>query len=290
LIIDDLDRIDPDQIFRLLNVFSVHIDIEGTENKFSFDKILFCCDASNIRRIFHNRFGVDVDFNGYFDKFYSKEIFYFDNRTEIKKSVFDILSTINPKRKRLWDKQYNRPSDTTSFLLIQYIIENMIISETFSLRQLVRLCDLTYDERIYQIRNVFRSEFTNRNVYVAVVFDFMISIYGNGETFINAVKRTQFSKTESHFCSSYDVFIPNLIMLADYQQNKFQPGIEYTDVKTKTKYSIKNIRLSPFQNTFFANVIKGDKSDWIDSIDIKELILDAFNTYSSLKGDPIHED
>ena len=79
-------------------------------------------------------------------------------------------------------------------------------------------------------------------------------------------------------------------MLADYQQNKFQPGIEYTDVKTKTKYSIKNIRLSPFQNTFFANVIKGDKSDWIDSIDIKELILDAFNTYSSLKGDPIHED
>ncbi len=150
MIIDDLDRIDPDQIFRLLNVFSVHIDIEGTENKFSFDKILFCCDASNIRRIFHNRFGVDVDFNGYFDKFYSKEIFYFDNRTEIKKSVFDILSTINPKRKRLWDKQYNRPSDTTSFLLIQYIIENMIISETFSLRQLVRLCDLTYDERIYQ--------------------------------------------------------------------------------------------------------------------------------------------
>jgi hypothetical protein len=70
LIIDDLDRIDPDQIFRLLNVFSVHFDVDGSENKFGFDNILFCCDANNIRRIFLNRFGTDVDFNGYFDKFY----------------------------------------------------------------------------------------------------------------------------------------------------------------------------------------------------------------------------
>jgi hypothetical protein len=84
LIIDDLDRIDPDQIFRLLNVFSVHFDVGGSENKFGFDKVLFCCDATNIRRIFLNRFGDDVDFNGYFDKFYSREVFYFDNKSEIK--------------------------------------------------------------------------------------------------------------------------------------------------------------------------------------------------------------
>jgi hypothetical protein len=76
LIIDDLDRIDPDQIFRILNIFSVHFDISGSENKFGFDKVLFCCDANNIRRIFANRFGTEVDFNGYFDKFYSTEIFF----------------------------------------------------------------------------------------------------------------------------------------------------------------------------------------------------------------------
>jgi len=290
LVIDDLDRIDPDQIFRLLNVFSVHFDVEGTENKFGFDKILFCCDASNIRRIFHNRFGLDVDFNGYFDKFYSKEIFYFDNRAEIKKSVIEILSTVNPKRKKLWDKQKDLTPDTTTFALIQYLIENMIVSEVFSLRQLVRLNELPYDEKKYQIRNAFKSEFTNHNIHIAVGFDFMISIFGNGEALINAIRRTQFSKTELHFSYSYDRFCADLIMLADFQQNRFQAGVEFVHEKTNTKYTISPNALSSFQKVFFANVIKGDKSDWMGLIDLRELILDAFLIYSSLKGDPIHED
>ena len=51
LIIDDLDRIDPEHIFRILNILSAHNDFCGTkEHKFGFDKIILVCDIDNIRK------------------------------------------------------------------------------------------------------------------------------------------------------------------------------------------------------------------------------------------------
>jgi DNA polymerase III delta prime subunit len=82
LIIDDLDRIDPEHIFRLFNVFAAHFDSSNSDNssnKFDFDKVVFICDVDNIRSIFKHRYGVETDFGGYIDKFYSREIFEFDN-------------------------------------------------------------------------------------------------------------------------------------------------------------------------------------------------------------------
>ena len=51
LIIDDIDRIDPEHVFRILNVFSAHFDLESeTENKFNFDKIIVVCDLIKSRK------------------------------------------------------------------------------------------------------------------------------------------------------------------------------------------------------------------------------------------------
>lgn len=84
LIIDDLDRIDPEHIFRILNIFSAHIDRDDDDsNKFGFDKILFVCDIENIRNIFAAKYGQNTDFSGYIDKFYSSEIFHFNNKVAI---------------------------------------------------------------------------------------------------------------------------------------------------------------------------------------------------------------
>jgi hypothetical protein len=95
LIIDDLDRIDPEHIFRLLNVFSAHFDSTETRtNKFGFDKIIFVCDIENIRKIFYHKYGADVDFNGYINKFYSKEVFEFDLSKEILKKLDNILNPL----------------------------------------------------------------------------------------------------------------------------------------------------------------------------------------------------
>ncbi|MBD0366733.1 MAG: NTPase KAP, partial [Flavisolibacter sp.] len=87
LIIDDLDRIDPEHIFRILNVFAAHLDAPaGLPNKLGFDKVIIVCDINNIKYIFRAKYGQQTDFSGYIDKFFSNEVFYFDNR-EILQSI-----------------------------------------------------------------------------------------------------------------------------------------------------------------------------------------------------------
>ncbi|HBL78032.1 MAG TPA: hypothetical protein DD458_22605, partial [Prolixibacteraceae bacterium] len=97
LVIDDLDRLDPEHIFRLFNVFSAHFDQVNyriaengeklPENKFGFDKIIFVCDIENIRKIFAHKYGEGVDFSGYIDKFYSKQIFYLLHKDAFQKNI-----------------------------------------------------------------------------------------------------------------------------------------------------------------------------------------------------------
>ena len=94
LILDDLERIDPAHIFRILNVFSAHFDLQNNElkNKFGFDKIILVADCKNLKSIFHHIYGRDTDYNGYFDKFYSIEIFEFNNEKIITNFVNEIIS------------------------------------------------------------------------------------------------------------------------------------------------------------------------------------------------------
>ncbi|NQU83693.1 MAG: NTPase KAP, partial [Parcubacteria group bacterium] len=59
LILDDLERIDPEHIFRILNIFSAHFDSQNKElpNKFGFDKIILVADVQNLKSIFHHKYG-----------------------------------------------------------------------------------------------------------------------------------------------------------------------------------------------------------------------------------------
>jgi hypothetical protein len=51
LVIDDLDRIDPEHVFRILNILSAHNNSFGAKNKFDFDYIIIVCDNENIKNI-----------------------------------------------------------------------------------------------------------------------------------------------------------------------------------------------------------------------------------------------
>lgn len=91
LIVDDLDRVDPEHIFRILNIFSAHFDIDTTQNKFDFDKVILVFDENNIGNIFHNKFGMMADYSGYIDKFYSREIFSYNIAAEVEKRIIEFL-------------------------------------------------------------------------------------------------------------------------------------------------------------------------------------------------------
>lgn len=79
LIIEDLDRLDPKHLFRILNVVSAHIDdskqpdIVG--NKFGFNNIVLVMDYDVTKHIFHHFYGEQACYEGYMSKFLSREPF-----------------------------------------------------------------------------------------------------------------------------------------------------------------------------------------------------------------------
>ena len=79
LIIEDLDRLDPKHLFRILNVVSAHIDDSNRPdivgNKFGFNNIVLVMDYDVTKHIFHHFYGAEACYEGYMSKFLSREPF-----------------------------------------------------------------------------------------------------------------------------------------------------------------------------------------------------------------------
>lgn len=135
LVIDDVDRIDPEHIFRIINVFGAHLDIRKNENKFLFDSTILVCDIKNIRGVFMHRYGKFVDFEGYIDKFYSNSIFYYDNITAIINWINGLENT----------SRFHNKNKSSVYTFLFFIITNMSINNLINLRSLIKL-DLKTDE------------------------------------------------------------------------------------------------------------------------------------------------
>lgn len=102
LIIEDLDRIDPAHIFRILNVFSAHFDrynittssnmsSVNSINKFCLDKIVSVCDLDNIKNIYAHVYGKGTDFDGYISKFTNSKVFRYSLHGLLKDYIISIL-------------------------------------------------------------------------------------------------------------------------------------------------------------------------------------------------------
>ena len=74
LIIEDLDRIDPAHLFRIMNVLSSQVDNPyysevPNGNKFGFNKIILVMDYEIARHLFHHFYGKEANYEGYMNKF-----------------------------------------------------------------------------------------------------------------------------------------------------------------------------------------------------------------------------
>lgn len=87
LVIEDMDRLDPAYLFRIMNVFSAHmdygyrsmqpIDSSLVGNKFGVSNVVFVMHEKNTEALFHHFYGECADYDGYMSKFYNKDIFRF---------------------------------------------------------------------------------------------------------------------------------------------------------------------------------------------------------------------
>ncbi len=163
LIIEDLDRMDPDHIFRILNVISAHYDTYSnngdyeSHNKFGFDKIIIVCDIENIRSIFHHKYGMNTNFEGYINKYYSTRPYTFENLTSIKAYLDEKLESYNKKR-------FKDPRIQAYSILLRLLLE----AEELSLREMLKL--LLNDFESFRITSTTSAPFENGQFYKTLLF------------------------------------------------------------------------------------------------------------------------
>ena len=105
LVFEDMDRIDPSHIFRILNVISAQMDYAYkygvspkssnlSGNKFGVDNIVVCLDYDNLKHIFHHFYGPKACFDGYINKFSDKGIFYYSLHEQVQQFYMNELSRV----------------------------------------------------------------------------------------------------------------------------------------------------------------------------------------------------
>ena len=181
LIVDDLDRIDPEHIFRLLNLFSAqtsnyfsaHWPNGHDENRYGFDKIIFVCDIDNIRNIFRAKYGDGVDFAGYIDKFYSIEPYFFNINNMVAQEAHRFVDSVKTE----WtDLNRGHFSSIVRLLLLHNIITLRKLKDTES----------AYWE--YPLRK-FSALDRGSNLLSVGLLDFMLFLYGTKEDALAAINK-----------------------------------------------------------------------------------------------------
>jgi len=164
-----------------MNVFSAHFDQmnywDGESqlvNKFGFDKIIMVCDLDNIRKLFHSFYGVESDFGGYIDKFFSMRIFQFNLKNEILGKIDEIFQHYNDN--------YPRAGGSIQQMVnhIKPIVSDFIDVSAINLRMINHLRDGELKFRNpYTIPNSRYGGLRNYNLIYMQVIDFLMDVFGD---------------------------------------------------------------------------------------------------------------
>lgn len=183
LILDDFDRIDPEHIFRILNVLSAHM--EGNEtNKFGFDHIIVVGDIRNIQSIFHHRYGEQTEFGGYFDKFFTVSPFEFDNSKAITERIPQLLLRIRCEDPEL--KEAIGKGGITKRLM-ERVLARAFDAGRMNLRQL-------YGPILHPFPEAQKGAYNpdplldSRNQCIDIGIKLLIAMYGGKERFLEVLK------------------------------------------------------------------------------------------------------
>ncbi len=216
LIIDDLDRIDPQHAFRLFNVFGAHFDLhEEQKNKFGFDKVVFVCDIRNIRSIFAHNYGSEVDFSGYIDKFFSTQVYQFDNidavvkivKTAIKEA--DYLERAFARFPDMWDSE------------LEFMLSTLLQARALNLRSLFKLSinnQINYHSKKYDLDSVP----VQSDCFLAVVIaDVLVQLVGSPQALYGAFKRCErYTRENKTYLKKYNMwsFLGDVVAFLGYKR------------------------------------------------------------------------
>lgn len=234
LLIDDMDRLDPDHLFRILNVFGNHFAKSNVsrffrnENKFGFNKIITVGDIDNIESIFLHRYGAKADFEGYFSKYFSKDIYGFSkinivNKDKVSDLVPRLIVVENIAQKGFIESSLNPMIDLIFFHLINLLLKKSV----FSLREIYSYIDgkavfvsntFEYEEifpvlskQYYYLASYFKMLFRNnstmfKNIYleeIPICLEDLTKDFKNQVAFVRSALIVEFLRKSKE---NYDLY------------------------------------------------------------------------------------
>ncbi|WMJ74376.1 P-loop NTPase fold protein [Cytophagaceae bacterium ABcell3] len=269
LIIDDLDRIDPEHIFRLLNVFAAHFDIDEEENKFGFDQVIFVCDIENIRNIFSAKYGQDTDFSGYIDKFFSREVYVFDNSKIIENLVEELIrkykysDTINDVY--VFDKEH-----IIATKVLNNVLKILSKKNAINLRSLLKFSTFTYSYNPYEQVSFGSRKFYMHQIHFVNIFTILTSMFG---TYAGLDKA--FSKVQNmHWEVDNDKIIGSLIMIIDWKHHQFNISSNICIFRYNNKYY--EYQVYEERDFYYGRLFRSKKDDESDSLVFPDGFMELF--------------
>ena len=165
LIIEDMDRLDPAHLFRIMNIFSAQMDYQYLDlsdpncdingNKFGLDNVLMVMDYSNTKSIFSHFYGVETDFKGYIQKFCNKGIFKYSLKEQQEIYILDMIQKV---------------TDVPLELVKKYFTSNVLLNKT------IRLTCSSFNNVDSQIKQECKVEFNSKKhkLHVGIIRIFII--------------------------------------------------------------------------------------------------------------------
>lgn len=278
LVIDDLDRLDPDHIFRLFNIFSAHAHAVTGENKFGFDKILFVCDIENIRKIYAHKYGEGVDFTGYMDKFYSVRPFIYDNFKYLQEKIVTIIDRSTFKD----NSQIEIIKQDSVVYLLSAVLKVLSKNKAINLRSFLKSNDFVLTTKgIVTIKGV---TVPKAKIKLYIVFEIISEMLGGWSQLESALILVKDNSYNQHYIDyNYSFFEKYSLVNYDYgheldflMQEVFRVFVaEHLKNNTKTTKGDKIISL----NDFKLDLVYSLNYEDIESFQIKYIKLSGEEDY-----------
>lgn len=255
LIIEDLDRIDPAHIFRILNVFSAHFDRYNVvssatcidqNNKFCLDKIVSVCDLDNIKNIYSHVYGEKTDFLGYISKFSNNKAFNYSLQEYLKDYIIKYLLNKNLL-----------PYTNICDIFSQHIVDSLCKENSFETN--LRIIKSRIQNASKSIRNItlyLNNPYENKYVTTNSLLVYLLSLLKAFDFEFNILKQESTKNELLFITGKYWALLPNIVDTL---------YVEFSIYKSlKLFYSVKNESgdLKWKEGTSFQ--IKENKNELID--------------------------
>lgn len=267
LIIEDLDRLDPKHLFRILNVLSAHIDDTTTPdvvtNKFGFDNIVLVMDYETTAHIFHHFYGKDACYEGYMSKFLSREPF-----------RYSIQPFIAIQIERELSKKLGVSHIFMTFSKFWMKIHNL------SIRDLKKLTMFDTQDRIRSDSFEYKHMKFSTSLPLFHLIIYMVECGMSVDEIVTDLKTkiTHMSKGERRImCQEYmRLSYPLYAIMNNREFTEFSYGTEKYSVTVKSENDIiTEVSVSPADTWVSSNLVK------IEELDIEETVRWCLSEFST---------